>query len=121
MNVSNVIAACFTATGQPIASVPESSIAQTEVELNKSGVGGIHVSTFLPSLNISGDETTLTPTQAECLDIMGCIGANKVAKFAEIIATFCLALDISTASAIANGSFALAHESLGRNRPHNDE
>ena len=51
--------------------------------------------------------------------MIGCAGPNKATKLAELIAGFCLALDLSTMSAIANGTFALAHEKLGRNRPVN--
>ena len=113
-NVANVIAACFAASGQDIASVHESSFAQTSVEHSLTENGGVDVSIFLPSLIIGtvGGGTNL-PTQAECLDIMGCRGTNKVKKFAEIIATYCLALDLSTTAAMANGDFAQAHESSG--------
>jgi len=48
---------------------------------------------------------------------MGCHGTGKVARLAEIIAGFCLALDLSTLAAVASGQFATAHERLGRNRP----
>jgi aminoglycoside phosphotransferase (APT) family kinase protein len=40
-----------------------------------------------------------------------------VDRFAEIIAGFCLALDLSTLAAVAGGQFAAAHERMGRNRP----
>lgn len=36
---------------------------------------------------------------------------------AEIIAAISLGLDLSTLASIANGTFALSHEKLGRNRP----
>ena len=38
-------------------------------------------------------------------------------RFVEIIASFALALDISTLASVASGHFASAHERLGRNRP----
>ncbi len=49
--------------------------------------------------------------------MLGCAGTGKAWKFAEIIAAYCLALDLSTASAVMVGQFAVAHERLGRNRP----
>ncbi len=40
-------------------------------------------------------------------------------RMAEIVVGFCLSLDLSTLSAGANGTFALSHEKLGKNRPEN--
>lgn len=48
---------------------------------------------------------------------MGVFLKGKVGRFAEIIAAVCLGLDLSTMAAIGNGTFALSHEKLGRNRP----
>lgn len=115
INVANIIAAVFTATGQDIASVHESSLAQLFMQRVK---GGIYVSIMLPALIIGtvGGGTAL-PRQREMLETLGCYGPGKVSRFAEIIAGFCLALDLSTLSAIASGQFATAHDRLGRNRP----
>ncbi|NNG00033.1 MAG: phosphotransferase, partial [Desulfobacteraceae bacterium] len=60
---------------------------------------------------------TRLPTQKEALSILGCEGQGKVFRLAEIIAAACLALDISTGSAITANEFVRAHEQLGRNRP----
>ena len=116
INVANVIAAMFTATGQDIACVHESSLAQLHLELTEEG--DIYAAMTLPSLVIGtvGGGTNL-PQQKECLQIMGCAGPGKAGKLAEIIASYCLALDLSTLSAIASDQFARAHEKLGRNRP----
>jgi hypothetical protein len=72
----------------------------------------------LPSLVIGtvGGGTHL-PAQNALLEMMGCAGTGKANRLAEIIAGFCLALDLSTLSAVASGEFANAHERLGRNRP----
>ena len=120
-NVSNVIAAVFAATGQDIASVNESSFGQISVEHNFGPGGGVNVSMLLPSLIVGtvGGGTSL-PSQSNCLDMIGCRGAGKREKLAEIIATYCLALDLSTISAMVAGQFALAHDALGRNRPDNE-
>ncbi|MCP4131572.1 MAG: phosphotransferase [bacterium] len=114
VNVANVIAAMFASTGQDIASVHESSLAHFHLE---KGNDGVYATMMLPSLVIGtvGGGTNLGH-QKECLEIIGCAGAGNSHKLAEIIASYCLALDLSTAAAIASGQFASAHERLGRNR-----
>jgi len=115
INVANIIAAIFTATGQDIACVHESGLGQFHLQQVE---GGVYASMLLPSLIVGtvGGGTHL-PKQNDMLDIMGCAGPNKVSRLAEIIAGYCLALDLSTLSAVASGQFAAAHERLGRNRP----
>ena len=115
INVANVIAAMFTATGQDIACVHESSVALLYL---RDAHEGVYASLVLPSLVIGtvGGGTHL-PRQTELLHLMECAGPDKVSRLAEIIAGFCLALDLSTLAAIAGGQFAAAHERLGRNRP----
>ena len=100
-NISNIIAASFAATGQDIACVGESCTGSTTVVPNrKEGKDGIVATLLIPSLIVGtvGGGTKLL-TQAEYLGIMGCVGAGKVQKFAEIIAGYCLALDMSTSAA----------------------
>ncbi|MBF0117791.1 MAG: phosphotransferase [Desulfobacterales bacterium] len=115
INVANVIAAMFTALGQDIASVHESSVAQFHIERTSDG---LYTSMMLPSLVIGtvGGGTNLSQ-QRECLEVLGCAGPGKAHKLAEIIVSYCLALDLSTLAAIVSGQFASAHERLGRNRP----
>lgn len=115
VNCSNVIAAAFAATGQDVACVHESSLGILHLEPWRDG---IYASLVLPSLIVGtvGGGTQL-PQQRECLRLMGCDGGGHSARLAEIMAGFCLALDMSTLSAIASGQFATAHERLGRNRP----
>ena len=115
INIANVIAAIYTATGQDIASIHESSLGQLNLQASEKG---LYASLMLPSLIIGtvGGGTHL-PVQQDALDIIGCTSARKVFRLAEIIAGFCLALDISTLAAIASGQFATAHDRLGRNRP----
>lgn len=114
-NIANVIAALFTATGQDIACVHECSVGQLAMEL----VGGdLYASLMLPCLVVGtvGGGTHL-PGQAALLKMMGCQGSGKVERLAEIIAGFCLALELSTLAAVTSNEFASAHEKLGRNRP----
>lgn len=118
INVANIIAAVFAATGQDIACVHESSLGQFTMEL--LGDGSVHVSMHLPSLIVAtvGGGTNLKQ-QKQCLELIDCVGADKSKKLAEIIAGLCLALDISTLSAIASDQFARSHEKLGRCHPVN--
>jgi NADP-dependent 3-hydroxy-3-methylglutaryl-CoA reductase len=131
VNVSNAIAAIFSATGQDIASTVESSAAYFNMEpatpeeiqqfcrvKPKEPEGGIYISTSLPSVIVGtvGGGTGLA-TQQECLQLMGCTGENGNFRLAEIIAAITLSLDLSTLSAIASGQFAAAHERLGKNHP----
>ncbi|MGY3204769.1 hydroxymethylglutaryl-CoA reductase [Streptomyces sp. TE5632] len=114
-NTANIVAAIFTATGQDIACVHESSVGQFILERTRDGV---YASMTLPGLAVGtvGGGTHL-PTQHELLKAMGCTGRGSAVRLAEIIAGFALALDLSTVSAAVSGHFADAHERLGRNRP----
>ena len=115
INVANVIAAMYAATGQDLACVHESSLGQLYLNAQPDGV---FASLVLPSLIVGtvGGGTHL-PAQNALLEMMGCAGPGKVFRLAEIIAGYCLSLDLSTLSAVASGEFAAAHEKLGRNRP----
>jgi NADP-dependent 3-hydroxy-3-methylglutaryl-CoA reductase len=115
VNVANVVAGAFIATGQDVACVHESSLAQLTMQ---AAPGGLQVSMTLPSLIVGtvGGGTHL-PRQQELLELMGCAGSGGVDRLAEIIAGFSLALDLSTLAAVAGGQFAAAHERMGRNRP----
>ena len=113
-NIANIIAALFTATGQDIACVHECSLGQLSLSLVD---GDLYASLMLPSLIVGtvGGGTHL-PAQQALLQMMGCQGSGKVQRLAEIIAGFCLALELSTLAAVTSGEFANAHEKLGRNR-----
>jgi NADP-dependent 3-hydroxy-3-methylglutaryl-CoA reductase len=115
INAANVIGAMFTALGQDIACVHESSVAQLHAELVDDGV---YASMVLPALIVGsvGGGTHL-PAQRALLESIGCVGAGKAQRLAEVIAGFCLALDLSTGAAMGSGQFAHAHDRLGRNRP----
>ena len=114
INIANVIAGVFTATGQDIACVHESSVGQFHLELRG---GDIYASMHLPSLVVGtvGGGVGL-PIQQQMLKLMGCYGKGGADRLAEIIASYCLALDLSTATSLLNGSFVDAHERWGRNR-----
>lgn len=112
---ANAITAIFIATGQDVANVSESSAAITYAEITKEG--DLYLSITIPSLIIAtyGGGTGLA-TQKECLEMLGCVGRNKVNKLAEIIAGVVLAGEISLGSAISSSDWVSSHEQYGRNR-----
>ena len=112
---ANGLTAMFIATGQDVANVANSAVGITNFELVPEGV---YVSATLPALSVAtvGGGTGL-PTQREALQMMGCHGAGKARKLAEIMAAAILGGEISMGAAIASGEFVGAHEQYGRNRP----
>ncbi len=116
MHAANALAALFIATGQDAANVAESHAAMTYVRLEDGGET-YYWSITLPALIAAtfGGGTHL-PTQAECLDILGCRGKGKVGRFIEICAATVLAGEVSLAGAVVAGDWVDSHEKLGRNR-----
>lgn len=114
-HAANGIAALFIACGNDPANVAESHADLLDIRIIE---GGLYIAVTLPSLIVGtvGGGTNL-PTQSECLGILGCKGAGKALKFAEITAAVVLAGEISLIGAIASEEWAGAHEALGRNRP----
>jgi hydroxymethylglutaryl-CoA reductase (NADPH) len=112
---ANGIAALFIATGQDAANVAESHGGITYGQLLENG--DYYWSVTLPALICAthGGGTGL-PTQRECLQMLGCVGAGKADKLAEIIAAVVLAGDVSLTSAVLAGDWVSSHEALGRNR-----
>jgi hydroxymethylglutaryl-CoA reductase (NADPH) len=111
----NGITAMFIATGQDVANVAESSAGILYTEINSDG--DLYMSLTIPSLIVAtfGGGTGL-PTQRECLELMDCVGKNRVKKLAEIIAGVALAGEISLGSAISSLDWVSSHEKYGRNR-----
>ena len=116
INFANIIAAIFTATGQDIACTHESALGT--FSLKPAPNGNFEASVDLPCLMIGtvGGGTHLYDKH-ESLALLGCHGDQSLPIFAEIIASTCLALELSTMSAIGSDTFARAHDRLGRNRP----
>ena len=114
-HAANALTALFIACGQDVANVSESHSGITYTQLLENG--DYYWSTTLTSLIVAtyGGGTSL-PTQRECLEMLGCYGAGKVQKFAEICAATVLAGDISLTSAILHGDWVTSHDALGRNR-----
>jgi hydroxymethylglutaryl-CoA reductase (NADPH) len=115
-HAANGITALFIATGQDVANVAESHAAITYAQLLDNG--DYYWSITLTSLIVAtyGGGTGL-PTQKECLEMLGCYGQGKAAKFAEICAATVLAGETSLSSAVIFGDWVSSHDKLGRNRP----
>jgi hydroxymethylglutaryl-CoA reductase (NADPH) len=111
---ASAIAAVFAATGQDLGMVGTSSMAHGTERLVD---GGLHAAIRFPGLEVGtiGGGTTL-PTAREWLALMGCDGAGKVYRFAQIVAAAALALEISASSAMATAgseNFYRAHFERG--------
>ena len=115
LHSANAITAMFIATGQDVANVSESSAGIIYTELTPER--DLYISITIPSLIVAtyGGGTGL-PTQRECLDMLGCVGKNKVNKFAEIVAGVVLAGELSLGAAISSSDWVSSHEQYGRNR-----
>ena len=115
-HAANGLTAMFIATGQDVANVAESHAGITYSQLLDNG--DFYWSITLPSLIVAtyGGGTGLA-TQRQCLEMLGCYGAGKAKKLAEICAAVVLAGETSLAGAILHGDWVSSHERLGRNRP----
>ena len=115
-HAANGLAAMFIATGQDAANVAELHAGVIYSQLLDDG--DYYWSITLTSLIVAtvGGGTGLA-TQSECLDMLGCRGAGKAAKFAEICAAAVLAGEISLSSARLAGDWVSSHDRYGRNRP----
>jgi hydroxymethylglutaryl-CoA reductase (NADPH) len=112
---ANGITAMFIATGQDAANVAESSAAYAYAELRENG--DYYYSLTIPALIVAtyGGGTSLA-TQRECLELLGCYGAGKVGKLAEIVAATVLCGELSLGSAVVAEEWVSAHDLFGRNR-----
>ncbi|MBI2338060.1 hydroxymethylglutaryl-CoA reductase [Candidatus Daviesbacteria bacterium] len=110
---ANVVAAVFAATGQDLAHVAEGSLGITTAEVLTNG--DLYFSIYLPSLMCGtvGGGTHL-PAQQEALSIMGVKGTGDSVKYAQILGSAILAVEVSLMASLAEGSLAKAHQKLGR-------
>ncbi len=112
---ASAIAAIFAATGQDLGMVGTSSMSHGVGR--RTGEGGLNASIRLPGLEVAtvGGGTTL-PYARSWLALMGCAGAGKVYRFAQIVAAATLALEISASAAMATAgseNFFRAHHERG--------
>src|SRR5438067_485424 len=111
---ASAIAAIFAATGQDLGMVGTSSMAHGT---GRGVGGGIHCALRLPGLEVGtvGGGTSF-PYAHAWLESMGCAGAGKVYRFAQIVAAATLALEISASAAMATAgseNFFKAHHERG--------
>jgi hydroxymethylglutaryl-CoA reductase (NADPH) len=111
---ATAIAAIFAATGQDLGMVGTSSMCHG---VGRRIEGGLNVSIRLPGLEVStvGGGTTL-PYARSWLALMGCAGAGKVYRLAQIVAAATLALEISASASMAtagSANFFKAHFERG--------
>jgi hydroxymethylglutaryl-CoA reductase (NADPH) len=111
---ASAVAAIFAATGQDLGMVGTSSMAHGT---GRGIEGGIHCAIRLPGLEVGtvGGGTTL-PYARAWLELLGCAGAGKVYRFAQIVAATTLALEISASAAMATAgseNFFRAHHERG--------
>jgi hydroxymethylglutaryl-CoA reductase (NADPH) len=111
---ATAIAALFAATGQDLGMVGTSSMAHGAARRVEDG---LQVSIRLPGLEVAtiGGGTTL-PFARRWLELLGCAGAGKVYRFAQIVAAATLALEISASAAMAtagSAEFFRAHHERG--------
>jgi len=111
---ASAIAAVFAATGQDLGMVGTSSMAHGTA---RQVEGGLHASIRFPGLEVGtvGGGTTL-PSARDWLASIGCAGAGKVYRFAQIVAAAALCLEISASAAMATAgseNFFRAHHDRG--------
>jgi hydroxymethylglutaryl-CoA reductase (NADPH) len=111
---ASAIAAVFAATGQDLGMVGTSSMAHGT---GRRVDGGFQASIRFPGLEVGtvGGGTTL-PAARDWLSSIGCAGAGKVYRFAQIVAAAALALEISASAAMATAgseNFFRAHHERG--------
>src|SRR3954452_11494256 len=111
---ASAVAAIFAAPGQDLGMVGTSSMAHGTARRVEGGLqatirfGGLEVGTV-------GGGTTL-PSARDWLASIGCAGAGKVYRFAQIVAAAALCLEISASSAMATAgseNFFKAHHERG--------
>jgi hydroxymethylglutaryl-CoA reductase (NADPH) len=111
---ASAVAAVFAATGQDLGMVGTSSMAHGTARRVDGGLqasirfGGLEVGTV-------GGGTTL-PSAREWLASIGCAGPGKVYRFAQIVASAALSLEISASAAMATAgseNFFRAHHERG--------
>ncbi len=111
---ATAIAAIFAATGQDLGMVGTSSMAHGTARRVE---GGLHASIRFPGLEVGtiGGGTTL-PSARDWLAAIGCSGAGKVYRFAQIVAAAALCLEISASASMATAgseNFFNAHHERG--------
>lgn len=116
VNTANIVAAMFIACGQDAGSVAESAWAHLTTTLD-SETKILKLGLFFPSLPVGTvGGGTMYPSQEASLELLRCRGPGSKKRLAGLVTCFCMALDVSTAAAIASGGFTNAHKKLARDK-----
>ena len=111
---ASAIAAVFAATGQDLGIVGTSSMAHGTARRVE---GGLQATIRFPGLEVGtvGGGTTL-PSARDWLAALGCSGAGKVYRFAQVVAAAALCLELSASASMATAgseNFFSAHHERG--------
>jgi hydroxymethylglutaryl-CoA reductase (NADPH) len=111
---ASAVAAVFAATGQDLGMIGTSSMAHGTA---RRVDGGLHATIRFPGLEVGtvGGGTSL-PSAREWLTSIGCAGAGKVYRLAQIVAAAALCLEVSASAAMATAgseNFFRAHHERG--------
>jgi hydroxymethylglutaryl-CoA reductase (NADPH) len=111
---ATAVAAIFAATGQDLGMVGTSSMAHGTA---RRVDGGLQAAIRFPGLEVGtiGGGTTL-PSARDWLAAIGCSGAGKVHRFAQIVAAAALCLELSASASMATAgseNFFQAHHERG--------
>ena len=111
---ATAVAAVFAATGQDLGMVATSSMAHGTA---RRVDGGLQASLRFPGLEVGtiGGGTTL-PSARDWLAAIGCAGAGRVYRFAQIVAAAALCLELSASASMATAgseNFFSAHHERG--------
>jgi hydroxymethylglutaryl-CoA reductase (NADPH) len=115
MHVTNAFAAFYIATGQDPAQAIAGSEASVHFELAGEGSKGLYASLNIPNINVAtvGGGTWL-PKQKQAQSIILLGKKVKTEDLAVAVSLASFAGEISGIAALANGSLAKAHATLGR-------
>ncbi|KAJ5051482.1 uncharacterized protein L3040_001258 [Drepanopeziza brunnea f. sp. 'multigermtubi'] len=109
-STANIVAAMFISCGQDVASVLESGVSHLTGEYDPT-TKDLTLSLSFPSLLVRTVESSAShATQREALELVGCAGAGRRWAFAETVAGFALALNLSTLAAFASNTLAAGHK-----------
>jgi hydroxymethylglutaryl-CoA reductase (NADPH) len=111
---ASAVAAVFAATGQDLGMVGTSSMAHGTA---RRVDGGLNATIRFPGLEVGtvGGGTTL-PSARDWLESIGCAGAGRVYRLAQIVSAAALCLEISASAAMATAgseNFFRAHHERG--------
>ncbi|KAF4458946.1 hmg- reductase [Fusarium albosuccineum] len=109
ISTADIVAAMFRATGQDPASIAEASWCHLTSEFDRE-TGILTMSLLFPSLPVvTVEDGTGYATERDALSMLGCVGPDKKYALAGIIASFALALGLSTSAAVCNNTFSDDH------------